>query len=134
MGTNQYHEPANELSAEIRTFARMITGLKKRLRQLGWYEQRLSLEKDKEAEAIMEWTLSFFCAGRKNGGTYSKLFYSVMVTSSRQPKNGKAGQVAQLEPVSKGNSHPIGYAGISTSRGGEREGPPGLNATKKQDG
>jgi hypothetical protein len=30
-------------------------------------------------------------------------------------------------------SHPIGYAGISTSRGGEREGWPGLNATKKQD-
>jgi hypothetical protein len=38
----------------------------------------------------MEWTLSFFCAGRKNGGTYSKLFDSVMATSSRQPKNGKA--------------------------------------------
>jgi hypothetical protein len=30
-------------------------------------------------------------------------------------------------------SHPIGYAGISTSLGGEREGWPGLNATKKQD-
>jgi hypothetical protein len=88
MGTDQYHEPANELSAEIRTFARMITGLKKRLRQLGWYEQRLSLEKDKEAEAIMEWTLSFFCAGRKNGGTYSKLFYSVMHVEAAE-KNGK---------------------------------------------
>jgi len=54
MGTNQYHEPANELPAEIRTFARMITGLIEEAGAIGWYEQRLSLEKDKEAHAIME--------------------------------------------------------------------------------
>ena len=54
MGTNQYHEPANELPAEIRTFARMITGLIEEAEAIGWYEQRLSLEKDKQARAIME--------------------------------------------------------------------------------
>ncbi|MEO7043297.1 MAG: hypothetical protein ABI035_13630 [Gemmatimonadaceae bacterium] len=27
MGFEQYHEPANELSAEVRPFARMITGM-----------------------------------------------------------------------------------------------------------
>ncbi len=54
MGTDQYHEPANELSAEIRTFARMITGLIEEAQAIGWYEQRLSLEKDKQAHAIME--------------------------------------------------------------------------------
>ena len=54
MGTDQYHEPANELSPEIRTFARMITGLIEEAEAIGWYEQRLSLEKDKQAHAIME--------------------------------------------------------------------------------
>ncbi len=45
MGTDQYHEPANELSAETRTFARMITGLIEEAEAIGWYEQRLALEK-----------------------------------------------------------------------------------------
>jgi hypothetical protein len=53
MGFEQYHEPANELSAKTRTFARMITSLIEEAEAIGWYEQRLSLEKDKEARAIM---------------------------------------------------------------------------------
>lgn len=54
MATEQYHEPAAELSSETRTFARMITGLVEEAEAIGWYEQRISLEKDKEARAIME--------------------------------------------------------------------------------
>ena len=54
MATDQYHEPASELSAEVRTFARMITGLIEEAEAIGWYEQRISVEKDKEARAIME--------------------------------------------------------------------------------
>jgi hypothetical protein len=54
MPTDQYHEPPSELSAEIRTFARMITGLIEEAEAIGWYEQRISLEKDKQARAIME--------------------------------------------------------------------------------
>jgi hypothetical protein len=54
MGTDQYHEPADELSQETRTFARMITALIEEAEAIGWYEQRLSLEKDKDARAIME--------------------------------------------------------------------------------
>ena len=53
MGFEQYHEPANELSPKTRTFARMITSLIEEAEAIGWYEQRLSLEKDKEAKAIM---------------------------------------------------------------------------------
>ena len=53
MGFEQYHEPANELSAKTRTFARMIASLIEEAEAIGWYEQRLSLEKDKEARAIM---------------------------------------------------------------------------------
>jgi hypothetical protein len=53
MGFEQYHEPANELSAKTRTFARMITSLIEEAEAIGWYEQRLSLEKDRSARDIM---------------------------------------------------------------------------------
>ncbi len=54
MGFEQYHEPANELSAETRTFARMIVSLTEEAEAINWYEQRMSLEKDKSARAIMK--------------------------------------------------------------------------------
>src|SRR5678810_713815 len=54
MGCDKYHEPPEELSAETRTFARMITSLIEEAEAIGWYEQRLSVEKDREARAIMK--------------------------------------------------------------------------------
>jgi hypothetical protein len=54
MPTEQYHEPPQELSPETRTFARMITSLIEEAEAIGWYTQRISLEKDPEARAIME--------------------------------------------------------------------------------
>ncbi len=54
MSFDQYHEPPEELSAETRTFARMITSLIEEAEAIGWYEQRLSLEKDRQARAIMK--------------------------------------------------------------------------------
>ena len=53
MAFDQYHEPPGELSAKTRTFARMITSLIEEAEAIGWYEQRLALEKDGEARAIM---------------------------------------------------------------------------------
>jgi hypothetical protein len=54
MGFEQYHEPANELSQETRTFARMIISLTEEAEAINWYEQRIALEKDKSARAIMQ--------------------------------------------------------------------------------
>lgn len=54
MSFDQYHEPAEELSQETRTFARMLTSLTEEAEAIGWYEQRISLEKDKDAKKIME--------------------------------------------------------------------------------
>ena len=51
MGFDQYHEPANELSQKVRTFARMITSLIEEAEAIGWYEQRISVEKDPQAKA-----------------------------------------------------------------------------------
>ena len=53
MGFDQYHEPADELSQETRTFARMITSMIEEAEAIGWYEQRLSIEQDDQAKAIM---------------------------------------------------------------------------------
>jgi hypothetical protein len=53
MGFDQYHEPAEELSAETRTFARMITSMTEEAEAIGWYEQRMALEPDTQAKAIM---------------------------------------------------------------------------------
>jgi len=54
MGFDQYHEPPEELSQDTRTFARMIASLTEEAEAINWYEQRISIEKDKQAKAIME--------------------------------------------------------------------------------
>jgi hypothetical protein len=54
MGFEQYHEPPGELPKETRTFARMIVSLIEEAEAIGWYEQRMAVEKDPEAKAIME--------------------------------------------------------------------------------
>jgi len=54
MSFDQYHEPPEELTEKTRTFARMITSMIEEAEAIGWYEQRLSVEKDREARAIMK--------------------------------------------------------------------------------
>ncbi len=54
MPFEQYHEPPEELPAETRTFARMCASLIEEAEAIGWYEQRLALEQDREARAIMQ--------------------------------------------------------------------------------
>jgi uncharacterized protein len=53
MGFDQYHEPPDELPAATRTFARLCASLTEEAEAIGWYEQRLAVEKDPEALAVM---------------------------------------------------------------------------------
>ena len=53
MGFDQYHEPPEELPAETRTFARLCASLTEEAEAIGWYEQRIALERDPQAVAIM---------------------------------------------------------------------------------
>jgi hypothetical protein len=53
MGFDQYHEPPGELPATTRTFARLCASLTEEAEAIGWYEQRLAVERDPEAQAIM---------------------------------------------------------------------------------
>jgi len=54
MGFDQYHEPPGELSPQTRTFARLCASLTEEAEAIGWYEQRLAVETDAEAKAIMK--------------------------------------------------------------------------------
>src|SRR5712691_11728569 len=94
MGFDQYHEPPAELSAETRTFAWMIASLTEEAEAIGWYQQRISLEPDPEARAIMAnaqrrssstsgWTSSTSCDARRNGGSRCRRSSSPRATSSR---------------------------------------------------
>jgi uncharacterized protein len=53
VGSDQYHEPAGELPDATRTFARLCASLTEEAEAIGWYEQRLALESDRAAAAIM---------------------------------------------------------------------------------
>ena len=53
MGFDQYHEPPDELPQSIRTFARLCASLTEEAEAIGWYQQRLAVERDPEAKAIM---------------------------------------------------------------------------------
>ncbi len=53
MGFDQYHEPPEELPTQARTFARLIASLTEEAEAIGWYEQRLAVEPDAVARAIM---------------------------------------------------------------------------------
>jgi hypothetical protein len=54
MGFDQYHEPPEELPQKTRTFARMITSLIEEAEAISWYEQRMAVETDAQARAIMD--------------------------------------------------------------------------------
>ena len=53
MPFDQYHEPPEELPQEVRTFARICTSLIEEAEAIGWYEQRIAVEQDPEALAVM---------------------------------------------------------------------------------
>jgi hypothetical protein len=53
MGFDQYHEPPDELPQATRTFARLCASLTEEAEAIGWYEQRLAVETDPEALAVM---------------------------------------------------------------------------------
>jgi uncharacterized protein len=53
MPTEQYHEPPGELSDDVRRYARVCTSLIEEAEAINWYAQRLAIEHDQDAAAIM---------------------------------------------------------------------------------
>lgn len=54
MAFDQYHEPPDELPQPVRTFARMVLSLIEEAQAIDWYEQRMAVEQDASASAIMK--------------------------------------------------------------------------------
>jgi hypothetical protein len=54
MGFDQYHEPPEELSQETRTLARMFASMTEEAEAISWYDQRLSIEQDPQAIAVIK--------------------------------------------------------------------------------
>ncbi|MDP3882276.1 MAG: hypothetical protein Q8Q31_05355 [Nanoarchaeota archaeon] len=52
-GTDQYHEPVEELSDEVRDMARMFASLVEEADAINWYNQRIHVSKDPEVKALM---------------------------------------------------------------------------------
>lgn len=100
MSFDQYHEPPHELSDETRTFARMMLSLIEEAQAIDWYEQRISVEKDAEAKAIMEnaqqeefkhfgMDLEFLLRKKTEWRTILK---AILFTDGDIVKRGKAGE------------------------------------------
>ena len=100
MGFDQYHEPAEELSDGVRTFARMMASLIEEAEAINWYEQRISVEKDKAARAIMQnaqneefkhfgMNLEFLLRQKKDWRTELK---EILFTTGDIVKRGEAGE------------------------------------------
>ena len=53
MPTEQYHEPPEDLGEDVRTYARVCTSLIEEAEAINWYAQRLAIERDEQAAAIM---------------------------------------------------------------------------------
>src|SRR4029077_12070314 len=99
MTTEQYHEPANELTQEVRTFARLVASLQEEAEAIGWYEQRISLERNAQAKAIME---------DAQGEEFKHFAMALEFLSRRKPKWQA---VLKRVLVHKGNIVKLGEAG-----------------------
>jgi hypothetical protein len=105
MGFEQYHEPAEELSEETRTFARMIASLIEEADAINWYEQRMSVEKDQDAKAIMR-------AAQKEEFKHFGMDLEFLLR--RQPKWKAALQAILFQP---GDIVELGEAGEKAEKG-----------------
>src|SRR3982751_4735859 len=52
-GYAQHHQPPEELPARTRTYARLCASLTEEAEAIGWYEQRIAVETDRQARDIM---------------------------------------------------------------------------------
>ena len=98
MGFDQYHEPPEEFSQEIRTFAHMITSLIEEAEAISWYEQRKSVEKDEDAKAIMA-----------NAQKEEFKHFGMNLESSSAPEGGLADRAPE-HPVHEGQHCKVGEA------------------------
>jgi hypothetical protein len=130
MGFDQYHEPPEELSAQTRTFARMCASLTEEAEAIGWYEQRISVEADEEAVAIMRdaqgeefkhfaMDLELLLRRTPEWREIAKgvLFQDGDIVEHGEAAEAAAGSDAPAAPVSSGGAGASGSLGIGGLKG-----------------
>ena len=133
MGFDQYHEPPEELSAQTRTFARMCASLTEEAEAIGWYEQRISVEGDAEAVAIMrdaqgeefkhfamDLELLLRRTPRWREIAQGVLFQEGDIVERGEAAEAAAGSDASDAPASSGGVTASGSLGLGDLRGGGR--------------
>ncbi len=110
MGYDQYHEPPDELSEEARSFARVITSMIEEAEAISWYQQRMSVEKDKEINAILQdaqeeefkhFGMELEYLLRKNP-TWRVIMKAILFQEGDIVANGKKGEQAASKMSGKG--------------------------------
>jgi hypothetical protein len=130
MGFDQYHEPAEELPPQTRTFARLCASLTEEAEAIGWYEQRLALETDAEARAIMRdaqgeefkhFTMDLEFLLRRVPA-WRRIAEGVLFQSGDIVEHGEEAEAEALEGSSSGSEGPAadGSLGIGSLRGASR--------------
>jgi hypothetical protein len=132
MGFDQYHEPPDELPAETRTFARLCASLTEEAEAIGWYEQRIAVEADTQAKAIMidaqgeefkhfSMDLEFLL---RRTPPWREIARGVLFQSGDIVEHGEQAEAATIEGGEGGGDAPesggSGTLGIGSLKGGSR--------------
>jgi uncharacterized protein len=124
MGFDQYHEPPEELPAQTRTFARLCASLTEEAEAIGWYAQRIAIEADREAVAIMNnamteefkhfsMDLEFLL---RRTPEWREIAKGILFTTGDIVEAGEEAEEEVLEPDAQ-PSPPGGLLGIGSLRG-----------------
>jgi hypothetical protein len=130
MGFDQYHEPPSELPEQTRTFARLCASLTEEAEAIGWYEQRLAIERDPEARAVMADAVGeeykHFCMDLefliRRKPKWKEIAQGVLFQEGDIVGHGEAAEAAAGDPASTEDSHPepdltTGSLGIGSLKG-----------------
>jgi hypothetical protein len=130
MGFDQYHEPPGELPPATRTFARLCASLTEEAEAIGWYQQRLAVETDPEAVAVMEdaqgeefkhfaMDLEFLL---RRTPAWRQVAQGILFQGGDIVENGEAAEAEVLEDggAGAGGSFDDGSLGIGGLRGAQR--------------
>jgi uncharacterized protein len=128
MGFDQYHEPPDELPPATRTFARLCASLTEEAEAIGWYEQRLAVETDPEARAVMSdaqgeefkhfsMDLEFLL---RRSPTWREIAQGVLFKPGDIVEHGEEAEAEALEGGEAGDGGPAGSLGIGSLKGASR--------------
>jgi len=127
MGFDQYHEPPEELPAQTRTFARLCASLTEEAEAIGWYEQRIAVERDPEALAVMRdalgeeykhFSMDLEFLFRRTPA-WREVAQGILFRSGDIVERGEAAEAEALEEGASGaeGGYPQGSLGIGSLRG-----------------